>query len=64
MKFKIVALAIRFLMIFERACPSPEQLQSRPHGTLSSPLLVHEQRHRSSDEAPESAGLGFLLVFL
>ena len=51
-------------MIFERAFPSPEQLQSRPHGTLSSPLRVHEQRHMSSAGAPESAGLGFLFVFL
>ena len=51
-------------MIFERAFPSPEQLQSRPHGTLSSPLRVHEQRHMSSAGAPEPADLRFRLVFL
>ena len=28
------------------------------------PLRVHEQRPRSSVEAPEPAGIGFLLVFL
>ena len=36
---------------------------SSPDGTLSSPLRVHEQRPRSSVETPESAGIGFLLVF-
>ena len=53
-----------FLKALSLAPSSSRADQSRPHGTLSSPLRVHEQRHMSSAGAPEPADLRFRLVFL